>query len=276
MPVIRTDLWLADFIKKARSYPTIHPIMLQKETLCGQLKTKGKNITLFHYQLMKLGLFNPEHIEAAEREIRLLKKQQVWERIEKEYEYLKKKWDGPETDIYIFPIDQSNRELMKILKGKNGMNFFDNTIVLFVHSSVSEKELQALLTHEYNHACRIQDKKYETIPLKDSIIMEGLAEHAVEQRFGKKMLATWTSIHSKEKAKKLWKDILLAKHNLQGFQNHTIYLMGNSKNIPKWGGYNVGYYIVDSFCENQPGLSVKQLLSISSDDLIAGSDFSNP
>ena len=52
---------------------------------------------------------------------------------------------------------------------------------LFLTPSLAEKELEALIVHEYHHICRLKilAKPYHEFTLLDSILMEGFAEYAV-------------------------------------------------------------------------------------------------
>src|SRR5699024_2978860 len=107
-----------------------------------------------------------------------------------------KKWNGPNIPIFILPSDQHNRKLQRELSGKSGLTFQDK-LFLFISEDTSESELKSLFTHEYNHVCRLsQYPKEEDYTLLDTIILEGLAENAVRERFGDQATANWTRHYS--------------------------------------------------------------------------------
>ncbi len=72
---------------------------------------------------------------------------------------------------------------------------------LFIARGLEKEELKALLAHEYNHVCRLQyvNKTLDEMTLRDSLILEGLAECAVEELYGDKWLAPWLKHYSKKR-----------------------------------------------------------------------------
>ena len=93
-----------------------------------------------------------------------LQSNQVWEIIQNEAQSLQKLWKGPEIPIFIFPSETSN-EIIKIeFNGKSGLAFKDK-LFLFISEENNEVEIRSLLTHEYNHVCRLtyyQNRKTTT------------------------------------------------------------------------------------------------------------------
>lgn len=86
---------------------------------------------------------------------------------------------------------------------KNGYSFEDK-MFLFLPANISDEELEALFVHEYHHICRLKKtgKRVLEHTLLDSIIMEGLAEHAVLDYCGKQYLLRWNSLYSTEALEK--------------------------------------------------------------------------
>ncbi len=64
---------------------------------------------------------------------------------------------------------------------------------LFLTPLEDEKELEALIIHEYHHVCRMNKitKPIQEYTLLDSMVMEGLAEYTVENYCGKNYNAKW-------------------------------------------------------------------------------------
>lgn len=88
---------------------------------------------------------------------------QHWERnklydlIEKEVQILQKLWDGPDMPIFILPAD-TQHPVLKSQQGKSGLAFPDK-LFLFITEKLEWNEIKALLTHEYNHVCRLKHYK---------------------------------------------------------------------------------------------------------------------
>jgi len=101
----------------------------------------------------------------------------VWKTAKEEEKKLRRLWDGPDIPIFIFPADQHNRELKENFNGKSGVAFQDQ-LFLFISPNNEAEEIKALLTHEYNHVCRLAKfkKAAKDYRLLDTIILEGLEE----------------------------------------------------------------------------------------------------
>ncbi|MFT8319846.1 MAG: DUF2268 domain-containing putative Zn-dependent protease [Bacillus sp. (in: firmicutes)] len=192
--------------------------------------------------LVSFGMYKPSR-QTKEIYDSLVEKD-VWKTVRKFYGTYKKKWKGPEISIYIFPFQPSRGKA----DNKSGVSFPDK-LFLFVGDIEDEKELEALFVHEYHHVCRIhyQKKKIEDYTLLDSLVMEGLAEHAVEKHCGKNYNASWCHLYKEEELKKFWKeDIQENLDSKKTEQLHDTLLFGLGR-YPKMMGYCCGYYIISQF-----------------------------
>ncbi|WP_026582733.1 DUF2268 domain-containing protein [Bacillus sp. J33] len=179
---------------------------------------------------------------------RELEEKNVWHLAEKIYHKYKVKWRGPEIDIYIFPAASGGLFSRNI--GKSGVSF-KKMLFLFLPPNIDEKELEALFVHEYHHSSRInrQKKNLEDYTLLDSIILEGLAEHAVELHCGKKYRGKWCTLYSREEIEQFWKKIL--KNHLNATKEERIHqkLLYGEKPYPHLLGYAAGYEIIKVYKE---------------------------
>ncbi len=230
--------------------------------LCQPLEEIFKDASReeIYYELLQYGLFQPHE----EIDIDALEKQNTWEIVREEYERLKRQWQGPDVPIYIFPITKE-----QAITNKNGVAY-TNAVILFVAEGLEKKELQALFAHEYNHVCRLQylNQTMDHISLKDSLILEGLAESAVAELYGEKWLAPWLKLYSMNELLKIWRKYFLPALHVQGVQHHFPFLYGGE--LPKWIGYCIGYEIVRTYKKNAPK---SQPYLKSADEILAGSDF---
>ncbi|MCA1031056.1 DUF2268 domain-containing protein [Bacillus timonensis] len=252
MAVIRTDRWFEE----------------DKLTLIqvsDKLKKNFKEATLEEIieYLQLHGMYRNQ--KDANETMRELKKKNIWNEIERKEKKLQKLWGGPEIPIYILPSDSYNRRIQRDFNGKGGLSFKDK-LFLFFSGANSREEMKAVFIHEYNHTCRLRKyKKSESeYNLLDSIILEGLAEHAVKEQLGEDYLADWTKYYNHDQLETYLQKIILLNDQLKRQDkkhNQILYGMGI---LPKMVGYCVGYYIVNNYLKEHPALSVKDLLGLNS------------
>jgi uncharacterized protein YjaZ len=186
----------------------------------------------------------------------------TWEIIKKQEAKLKKLWKGPEIPIFIFPADIENQQLKRHFNGKSGVAFQDK-LFLFLSPTNSEREMKALLTHEYNHVCRIAqfNKRISDYNLLDTIILEGLAEQAVAEQVGNSYNAALTTYYSDYELERMWNRLIFPAHNLpKQHERHSKILYGLGL-YPSMIGYAVGYYLVNQYLQENK-LTSKELLTV--------------
>lgn len=256
MGVISTDEWLLE------SY--FEPIKICEKLISYFPKATPREI---YQYLLLYGMYKP--IKRDKEIVLKLRSNQVWNVVESEYQKLKQIWAGPEIPIFIFPSNIMSREIVHIYNGKSGLAFRDK-LFLFLSGQNSEKEIKAVLTHEYNHVCRLNkyQKEEGEYTLGDSIILEGLAETAVKERYGSKYLAPWTTLYTKEQAIKMWKKYIAPNFELlQSTKKHRDLLYGSKFSYPHMCGYNTGFHIVQQAIEKS-NLTSSDLLAYPTDKII--------
>ncbi|AND38965.1 DUF2268 domain-containing protein [Cytobacillus oceanisediminis] len=197
---------------------------------------------------MDFGMYKPDRF--SRNDFKELKEKETWNLAEKIYLKYRKKWGGPKIDVYIFP--SAGGGPFSRHSGKSGVSFA-NMIFLFLPSDIGEDEIEALFVHEYHHACRInsQKKTLEEFTLLDSIILEGLAEHAVEIHCGKKFRGSWCSRYSKDEIRNFWDKLI--KIHLKLKKNERLHqkILYGERPYPPLLGYAAGYEIVRGFREKK-------------------------
>lgn len=272
MPVIATDQWLTYYLKNKIGFFD-YDLRLQKNIF-------GKNLSPYfthtwqdeiHQHLLQNGLFIPDLTD--EKTIQEMRNKNFWEIAAVELGKLRRDWNGPDIPIFIFPSNMKNAELRVDLGGKSGLAH-QNKMFLFISGSSSEKDLQVLITHEYNHVCRLNylNQVEKNISLLDAMILEGLAELSVVGRFDKSFLAKWTSMYPIEDAFMQWEKNF--KSNLDVKKARTLHndLMYGNGTIPKWMGYNLGFHLVTSFAESTE-IDMNQMIHVSSKTILEESGF---
>ncbi|MDQ0268747.1 DUF2268 domain-containing protein [Cytobacillus purgationiresistens] len=239
MGVIRTDQWLKESFDK--------PEELIKPLLTDFNEDDSHKLYAF---LETFGMYSPNR--RSKKIFDQLVEKDSWETVERLHKKYKKKWQGPDVPIYIFPIAAGG--IFSDWHGgmKSGLSFSDK-IFLFLPVLQDEKELEALFVHEYHHVCRInkQQKTINQFNLLDSIVLEGLAEYAVEMNCGKQYRSKWCTKFTRDEIEEYWnryvKDHLDVKKNKRV---HDQVLFGG-KRYPRMLGYSVGYEIISIFRERE-------------------------
>lgn len=247
MAVINTREWLENDLS--------NPVAMLRN--CDESLTDAQLEQYYEY-LTKFGMYTPT--AAIKQDLKRLVDKDIWGTTKEFYSKYKDLWKGIDIPVYIFPYKGSGG-LLRVKNNKSGLAFQDR-LFLFVNSSISERELEAVFVHEYHHVCRLNrlKKAPETFTLLDSMIMEGLAEYAVSKHVGKDYLAKWTFLYKEAELVKLYERHL--KQQLQMRRSDPLHdqLLIGMKPYPSMLGYCAGYYMV-----KQAGLiPIKKTFTISS------------
>ncbi|MEH7226801.1 DUF2268 domain-containing protein [Bacillus sp. JJ1566] len=253
MGIIRTDQWL----KESHENPV---------ELCKKLTSyfsKGAAARDIYQYLKMHGMYR----SISEPLLEKLPKN-VWAKVEKEYEVLQKQWSGPQIPIFIFPADETNSKIKRDFNGKSGLAFKDK-LFLFFSSHNTHSEIKAVLTHEYNHVCRLKKyKKNEAdFTLLDTVILEGFAENAVRERCGSANLAGWTNYYSNEELQKLVEQLIIPNRNIKRNERRYTDLLYGKGFYPKMAGYCAGYYLVRNYLESGK-LQTQDILGVDSMEFV--------
>jgi uncharacterized protein YjaZ len=254
MPVIRTDQWLDEWHD--------NPIRLCQHLTSYFPNASARDIYLY---LVRYGMYQPS--KNIGEMIKQMKQKNIWERVEPVYEKRKKEWNGPDVPLFLFPADTHNRKLARDFNSKGGVAFHDK-LLIFLLPHHTDKEIEALITHEYNHVCRLkkQKKENEDVTLLDAIVLEGLAENAVGRYVGKSHQASWTTYYSDEQLDHFWKRYVSPYQSI--LPQHPLYsrLLYGLGFYPAMLGYAVGYYIVRRCLEH--GARFSELMGIDSEQML--------
>jgi uncharacterized protein YjaZ len=249
--VIETNKWLE---KKFD-----HPLEICQKILKEDTeKAKG-----FYRYLQKFGMYSPT--KTCRNTYELLDEKDIWKTVNSIYKKYRKEWNGPDIPVYIFPLYERSQLFTRTTTSKSGLSFQDK-LFLFLTHNLHEKEIEALLVHEYHHVCRMNasNKKIKEYTLLDSIVLEGLAEVAVKECCGSKYLAEWCTLYSNEEIKQYAKKLLV--DNLSSKKDTRIHnqLLFGEGSYPKMLGYALGFAIASQYKESKK-ISLKDTFTISSD-----------
>ncbi|MGK9429693.1 DUF2268 domain-containing protein [Bacillus atrophaeus] len=196
--------------------------------------------------LQNHGMFRS--LKEGKHTMNLLKEKGSFRHIQKEEQCLMKKWEGPDVPIIVLPVDERNRKIRLEFSSKSGLAFRDK-MFLFLPSDPPNSSVSALMTHEYHHVCRLEHmtKQEKDVTLLDTIIMEGLAEYAVYERFGSSQTAEWTSYYTQDQLQQLYKKKIAPHLHLKRESALYPQLLFGKGYYPSMLGYAVGFNIVKKY-----------------------------
>ncbi|MFC3883719.1 DUF2268 domain-containing protein [Bacillus songklensis] len=258
MPIVATDEWLAELVKRPHSF-------VQKLTAYfPEVSAKEVIPLLVSHGMFHVGKEPPMRIEA-------FTKQNLWKMIAPHYNKLQTLWSGPDIPVLLFPSNSMNRRIQREFNGKSGVAFSDK-LFLFANEDIEKNELLAVLTHEYHHICRLKamKKKEGELTLLDTLVMEGLAEHAVKEQVGKQYLAPWTNYYQRKQAAHYWNKYIKPNRHIKKEERKHDELLYGMRWYPKMVGYSVGFHLVAGYTEARE-LPSGKLLHVPAEEIAAKS-----
>jgi len=154
--------------------------------------------------------------------------------------------------------------------GESGYTFSEDWIRISINpksqkfslKNIIEKHIPATIYHEMNHVARWRSVGYGT-NLLEVIISEGLACVFEKEQWA---ITPW-AIHSKKEIVEFLKIITKRDKNKDNMYNHAEWFYGKG-NLPRWIGYKIGTYIIESFRKNFLKISWKELTEMKAEDII--------
>ena len=221
--------------------------------------------SLYRY-LAEFGMYRPNR--ATWDGLVWLKEEKIWDRVGNLLRKYRKRWNGPDIDVFIFPKNSSTFFRSTGDNRKSGLSFPDK-MFLSLSPIDDEGELEALFIHEYHHICRMsrQAKSLHEYTLLDSLVLEGCAEYTVSKLLGKKYRAYWCDSYSKEILEDCWYSFI--KEHLSIKREHRLHdlILFGGRRYPKLIGYAAGYWLVDKYFQRFP-FSEKTSLIVSSESIL--------
>lgn len=161
---------------------------------------------------------------------------------------------GKPTHVFLFPTYSSF--VNKRMGGVSGYTPYKNTLLVFISPQTNKRWKGALtetICHEFVHG--VMDNYYERQNLLEDLVFEGVAEYFVSQLFGLKKHLPATALTKKECRQ--WLTKLKDKLDARDLY-YPVFLQGGD--YPLWGGYAIGYRIIESFMKNHPDTSFERLV----------------
>lgn len=250
---VKTDKWLeTDFHRPLE--------------ICERMRESfgGDSAKRIYQYLLDFGMYRPNRrtLEAFNE----LKERKAWEHLEKIILKYKRKWQGPDVPVYLFPKQAGGMFSTRSNDTQKSGVSFEDKVFLFISPLEDEKELEALFVHEYHHVCRLnkQKKEVKDYTLLDSVILEGLAENAVLEMCGERYVAKWCNQYSSQELSKIWNHEFKEHLYLKKIDRLHDDLLFGLKKYPPLIGYALGYKIITLYKEKNK-LSISDSLTLTSE-----------
>lgn len=175
--------------------------------------------------------------------------------------------------IYIIPVNPASRQTINQMTGIMGLTAGSKQIILTIEPDVAgwENMLEYAVAHEFNHAYWTYTNfaKSTKWTLLDYLVFEGRGDVFANMLYPK-VKAPWTLALNEKERTDLWNKI---SSKLQSedvpFQ---LAVMFGSDNYPVWGGYTLGYSIVQMALKNKK-LTAKDWINLSSEKILEMSKY---
>lgn len=177
--------------------------------------------------------------------------------------------DNDSLTIYIIPSNPDSMNIIKTMTGIMGLTAGSKQIILTIEPDIPgwENMLEYAVAHEFNHAywTNVNFAKSAKWTLLDYLVFEGRGDSFAHLLYPN-VIAPWTSALNQDQKSDLWNKI---KTNLQSEDiSYQIEIMFGSKNYPVWGGYSLGYDIVQKALANDKKLKSDIWTNMSSDKIL--------
>jgi len=181
-------------------------------------------------------------------------------------------------NIYIIPSTNYLQKTIRRMGGIAGFTVGSKQILLTVDTEVNTwpEMLEDAVTHESNHAywIKMNFKKMTSSygrTLLDDIVFEGKAD-SYAHLFYPNIHCPWDSALSHEDEPTLWSKIKPELDN-SDMSLYRKVMFGSAGDYPVWGGYKLGYKIVQAALKNHPELTPEEWTNLDSKKILEMSGY---
>ncbi|WP_229596430.1 DUF2268 domain-containing putative Zn-dependent protease [Rossellomorea vietnamensis] len=174
---------------------------------------------------------------------------------------------GKPIQFELFILDQHDEFVKEKLGGVSAYTEWNGHMCFIVEADEGVRDtLKSVIFHEYHHHWRMNKLNMtegnET--LLDRLVLEGLAEHFVRIELGDAFLGPYKSVLSEKEAQALWNTTF--RHHIHDRGEKTdSYMFGNREmELPFWGGYSLGYYLVEWYMKENNEWTIEELTKLPS------------
>ncbi|MBN8211153.1 hypothetical protein JI666_20755 [Bacillus sp. NTK071] len=223
--------------------------------------------------MMFFGMFNLNNdIVSLEEQLTNMRLLDFENFIKEELELLHKEYQSNRTvEFELFILDENDDFVISKLNGVSAFTDWNGRMCFAILPEENVRStIKSVVTHEYHHHWRISalGLKEDGETLLDRMVLEGLAEHFVMVRLGDEYLGPYKDALSETQAKTIWESTYRKHINDKGTTT-DIYMFGSDDmDVPFWGGYSIGFYLIKWFLNKNKDLSIKDLTLVPSNKFI--------
>jgi uncharacterized protein YjaZ len=176
--------------------------------------------------------------------------------------------------VYILPAGRDNLFLLMKMEGVTAVTAGSKQIVLSIEPQMNgwENMLKYSVAHEYHHTCWTKNNlaKLPSWTLLNYLVFEGRADSYAHLVYPN-IQSPWTGVLTAEQKAKLWGRI---KGELESTDvSLQQQVMFGSFVYPYWGGYSLGYDIVQTFLKNNKNISPDDWTNLDAETILSKSDY---
>jgi uncharacterized protein YjaZ len=181
---------------------------------------------------------------------------------------------GPDTKIIFMPANPSMHEFfVKHTMCMNAVTIGSGKIVVMIDPTFTDwqRTLPYVIAHEYHHSTWISKHWVNAdLSLLEYLIFEGRAD-AFARSLYSDVSSPWTTMIGDEQEKTVWHLIEPEIHQ-RGHERINRVMFGD-QDIPLGSGYTIGFNIVRSFTQHNPGYSIRSIIDLKPEDILTMSRY---
>ena len=177
--------------------------------------------------------------------------------------------------IYVLPCTADVEKVLTGKKGAEGLTAGAKQILITVDPEISEwaEMVSYTVAREFEHAYWTKmnfNKSYQPT-LLDYMISEGRADSYAHLLYPN-TVATWTKVMDKKVEDELWQRIKSQLKNTNMAYEYDV-MDGSKSEYVFWGGFTLGYHIVQSALKNHPELAPAEWTNLPSEKILEMGDY---
>ncbi len=176
--------------------------------------------------------------------------------------------------VYIMPCNSDIEKINTEMGGVSGLTAGSKQIVISIDPGVNswQEMLPYDIAHEFNHTYWTKmNLKTAQWTLLNYLVFEGRAD-SYAHLICPDVICPWTKVLSEKMEADLWNKIKSQLKNQDMAYQYNI-MFGSKNEYPLWGGYTLGYHIVQSALKNHPELSPVEWANLAPEKILEMSDY---
>ncbi|MDN7227161.1 DUF2268 domain-containing putative Zn-dependent protease [Planococcus sp. N064] len=182
---------------------------------------------------------------------------------------------GSDKTVHIFPANPAYTHGKTQELNIQGVALDKDVIALFVTSTLLEKDLQHIVSHEYFHMIDMEKGTGDNLAsatLLESAVMEGKAEAFAMMNYPESKL-DWIS-KADEKITEKTKTMFLKDKDSAEIEVWNDFYYGNAvAEVPPFASHIIGYDIMQKFLRQHPDMPVEEWLELTAEEILTGSGY---